>query len=104
MDAEDTHEADAIVANASRRGLGGRPILRRISAALWAAFLGAGAMLAVLTLVPEEWLKPPVEFGRLATMFAVCFGLALIPATGACLLMGSTKQQAGSSKGNSDAR
>jgi predicted anti-sigma-YlaC factor YlaD len=82
----DREDAEAIVAQAARRGLGGRPGLRRLSAVLWAAFLGASVMILVLVLTPEEWFAEPIDLGRLALGFGISFGLSLIPAVAACVL------------------
>lgn len=78
--------AEDIVAAASHRGLGDRPLLRRISALLWSGFLGACCLLAVVVLMPEEWLQPPFGLDRIAAVFFGGWVLSLIPAGAAWLL------------------
>ena len=96
---ETDHEdhADTIVAFASRRGLGDRPRLQRASGVLWAGFLGACCLMAVVLLIPEDWLTAPVSFERLAAAFVVFWIQSLIPAWAASLLA-SPRQSGGKSE------
>lgn len=70
------------------RGLDRRVGMRRLSAVLWSAFLGAVAMVVTLYFMPEQWTLPPDTPAAAAVTFGVCWLLALIPAAFANALAG----------------
>ncbi|MBX6419756.1 MAG: hypothetical protein IRZ06_01945 [Nevskia sp.] len=70
------------------RGLDRRVGMRRLSAVLWPAFVGAVAMTVALYFVPESWKLPPETPTAAAVTFGVCWLLALIPAAFANALAG----------------
>jgi hypothetical protein len=78
---------DAVVSAARRRGLGERPWLRRISALLWASFLGAGLSTVALLLTPDSFPLPPETMSQTAWAFGVLWLLALVPALIAAILV-----------------
>lgn len=88
-DHADPHSSE-VVAVASARALGSRPVLRSVANVGWSAFLGASLSLVTVLLVPEDWLDPPVDFGRLSLLFLGLWTLALVPALSAVLLSHGT--------------
>lgn len=79
-DDDSADDADHILQQAARRGLGPRPRLRYFAALAWCSFLGAVAMMAVWLFLEPEWHDAPLSFQRLAVTFALCLGLAALPA------------------------
>lgn len=79
-DDEPPVDAAALVRDAGRRGLARAPRLRLFVSVVWSGFIGATVALAVMLLVPESWLEPPVDLGTLSAVFALLWTLAIVPA------------------------
>lgn len=60
--------------------------LRR-GALLWASFLGASASFATMLMLPAAWYEPGASLAELSALFLIGWGLALVPAVIAALLM-----------------
>lgn len=82
----DEHVAQEIVEAASRRALGSRPRLRVAAAIGWSAFIGATSALPFWLLV-EHGGETPLGMDRLALLFAIAYGLALVPAIATAILL-----------------
>lgn len=79
-------DARTIVEAAARRALGSRPRLRVAAAVGWSAFIGATCTLPFWLFV-EHGGESPLGMDRLALMFAIAYGLAVIPAAATAVLL-----------------
>lgn len=94
-DHEPSVDAMALVRDAAQRGLARSRGLRLFASVVWSGFLGATAALAVVLLVPEGWLDPPVDLGTLSAVFALLWVLAIVPAFFQALLSAPPERQDG---------
>lgn len=90
-------DADAITRAARGRALGRSPRLRRFSAVLWSAFLGAVCATLALLLAPESWIPLSLDRARITGVFFVEWALMSIPAALVCVLNAPVRAACGRS-------